>query len=112
MLLNFFVSSRRRHTRFDCDWSSDVCSSDLTIVSARASKFLTIRSRVNAVSPWRANSNKSMPDKTWSASAACEYRSEERRVGEEGRSRWAPYYLKKKKKNLKLYSNMYLTILK
>src|SRR5688572_25764164 len=29
----FFFSSRRRHTRFDCDWSSDVCSSDL--VAAR-----------------------------------------------------------------------------
>src|SRR2546430_7864370 len=28
----FFFSSRRRHTRFDCDWSSDVCSSDLVIV--------------------------------------------------------------------------------
>src|SRR5205085_7914391 len=26
-----FFSSRRRHTRFDCDWSSDVCSSDLTL---------------------------------------------------------------------------------
>src|SRR2546430_13255951 len=25
---SFFFSSRRRHTRFDCDWSSDVCSSD------------------------------------------------------------------------------------
>src|SRR2546430_11788767 len=29
MLVIFFLSSRRRHTRFDCDWSSDVCSSDL-----------------------------------------------------------------------------------
>src|SRR5688572_31097578 len=29
VLLFFFFSSRRRHTRFDCDWSSDVCSSDL-----------------------------------------------------------------------------------
>src|SRR2546430_4898019 len=28
-LFVFFFSSRRRHTRFDCDWSSDVCSSDL-----------------------------------------------------------------------------------
>src|SRR2546427_5026725 len=28
--LFFFFTSRRRHTRFDCDWSSDVCSSDLT----------------------------------------------------------------------------------
>src|SRR2546427_12834781 len=30
----FFFSSRRRHTRFDCDWSSDVCSSDLLQTSA------------------------------------------------------------------------------
>src|SRR5205085_7341980 len=29
-LFVFFFSSRRRHTRFDCDWSSDVCSSDLS----------------------------------------------------------------------------------
>src|SRR5260370_36451843 len=27
----FFFSSRRRHTRFKCDWSSDVCSSDLAL---------------------------------------------------------------------------------
>src|SRR6266478_9448752 len=35
----FFFSSRRRHTRFDCDWSSDVCSSDLYQVEA-AAKFV------------------------------------------------------------------------
>src|SRR5260370_27567700 len=29
MCFFFFFSSRRRHTRFKCDWSSDVCSSDL-----------------------------------------------------------------------------------
>src|SRR5260370_27087805 len=29
LLMFFFFSSRRRHTRFKCDWSSDVCSSDL-----------------------------------------------------------------------------------
>src|SRR5688572_27784790 len=34
----FFFSSRRRHTRFDCDWSSDVCSSDLNQVPSRASR--------------------------------------------------------------------------
>src|SRR6267142_6158631 len=28
-MFNFFFSSRRRHTRLTCDWSSDVCSSDL-----------------------------------------------------------------------------------
>src|SRR2546430_16763996 len=31
VLNGFFFSSRRRHTRFDCDWSSDVCSSDLDV---------------------------------------------------------------------------------
>src|SRR5882762_10979183 len=31
----FFFSSRRRHTRFKCDWSSDVCSSDLHLVISR-----------------------------------------------------------------------------
>ena len=29
----FFFSSRRRHTRSLCDWSSDVCSSDLSALS-------------------------------------------------------------------------------
>src|SRR5260370_31951083 len=33
----FFFSSRRRHTRFKCDWSSDVCSSDLGNASVPAS---------------------------------------------------------------------------
>src|SRR2546430_5187483 len=32
----FFFSSRRRHTRFDCDWSSDVCSSGLPASPAPA----------------------------------------------------------------------------
>src|SRR5688500_19365604 len=32
VLLGFFCSSRRRHTRLQGDWSSDVCSSDLTLV--------------------------------------------------------------------------------
>src|SRR6266853_1242338 len=31
----FFFSSRRRQTSFDCDWSSDVCSSDLLQRSVR-----------------------------------------------------------------------------
>src|SRR5689334_22540720 len=30
----FFFSSRRRHTRWNCDWSSDVCSSDLETTTA------------------------------------------------------------------------------
>src|SRR3989475_5151494 len=35
----FFFSSRRRHTRFDCDWSSDVCSSDLKVQDGRSSSL-------------------------------------------------------------------------
>src|SRR2546430_8146570 len=37
----FFFSSRRRHTRFDCDWSSDVCSSDLGAVAVTVFPYLT-----------------------------------------------------------------------
>src|SRR5438270_9072169 len=39
-LLFFFFSSRRRHTRFDCDWNSDVCSSDLFSVIDFADRLL------------------------------------------------------------------------
>src|SRR2546430_8159167 len=35
-----FFSSRRRHTRFDCDWSSDVCSSDLHLAEGERSVTL------------------------------------------------------------------------
>src|SRR5438309_9350284 len=35
LLFFFFFSSRRRHTRWNCDWSSDVCSSDLGAVYLR-----------------------------------------------------------------------------
>src|SRR6266478_1991891 len=38
-LFFFFFSSRRRHTRFDCDWSSDVCSSDLLALQELASRM-------------------------------------------------------------------------
>src|SRR5688572_32191897 len=44
---SFFFSSRRRHTRFDCDWSSDVCSSDLQPVPYGAA----LQSRVSAGEP-------------------------------------------------------------
>src|SRR6266481_2858522 len=35
----FFFSSRRRHTRWNCDWSSDVCSSDL-VIERRGDKWV------------------------------------------------------------------------
>src|SRR5690606_9817186 len=37
-----FYSSRRRHTRFSRDWSSDVCSSDLSFFTSPASKLFPI----------------------------------------------------------------------
>src|SRR5690242_13989131 len=37
----FFFSSRRRHTRLTCDWSSDVCSSDLFFMNLLVMYFLT-----------------------------------------------------------------------
>src|SRR2546427_11966884 len=80
----FFFSSRRRHTRFDCDWSSDVCSSDLAVPPARIHAAAR-RPGVGDRSGGRA----------WPGG---QHRSEERRVGKEGRSRWSPYHLKKKKK--------------
>src|SRR2546427_2529148 len=40
MFFFFFFSSRRRHTRFDCDWSSDVCSSDLVGLLMQQSTWL------------------------------------------------------------------------
>src|SRR5256886_14999268 len=44
--MSFFFSSRRRHTRFDCDWSSDVCSSDLAAITG---DFVLVDKEVNPV---------------------------------------------------------------
>src|SRR5690242_21715393 len=38
----FFFSSRRRHTRLTCDWSSDVYSSDLRLVLRRISECAAV----------------------------------------------------------------------
>src|SRR2546430_4053900 len=52
MCFFFFFSSRRRHTRFDCDWSSDVCSSDLVEDGAKigaVGEFRYLRARPDDV---------------------------------------------------------------
>src|SRR2546430_15465339 len=86
-----FFSSRRRHTRFDCDWSSDVCSSDLSHQkSVQVSQSGTFQ--IPGSRPPKKTEAGSM------SSSALHSRSEERRVGKECRSRWSPYHLKKKKK--------------
>src|SRR5690606_40031331 len=99
----FFFSSRRRHTRFSRDWSSDVCSSDLeelsfvefrpgtaelTEASVRRletiAKALTERPALKLEVAGRVD-----PDAERDAIRRERLRSEERRVGKEGRARWA-----------------------
>src|SRR5256885_4200520 len=81
----FFFSSRRRHTRLQGDWSSDVCSSDLSV------------SRVSELSQWQPPPEAMTPAYQRVGIAAAQdesraARSEERRVGKECRSRWSPYH--------------------
>src|SRR5260370_32178886 len=45
-MIFFFFSSRRRHTRFKCDWSSDVCSSDLATEGALQNGDYLVQERV------------------------------------------------------------------
>src|SRR5205085_6617539 len=80
----FFFASRRRHTCFDCDWSSDVCSSDLPRLldlgegeQTRERHELHVAQRRHRLRP--------------EARLDAEHvgRSEERRVGKEGRPRRA-----------------------
>src|SRR2546430_7022053 len=94
----FFFSSRRRHTRFDCDWSSDVCSSDLFQEVDEARVTLDhgggkINDLVQYVVKWglRGHSTGDAMQKLH-VSGVPRYRSEERRVGKECRSRWSPYH--------------------
>src|SRR5256885_8523289 len=99
IFLFFFFSSRRRHTRLQGDWSSDVCSFDLP-VNFLADRQLSGRADIGA--------QISLP--LYTPAGVCQlwqfwhlwqfwqffclplYRSEERRVGKECRSRWSPYH--------------------
>src|SRR5688500_20200160 len=80
----FFFSSRRRHTRLQGDWSSDVCSSDL-----RQNENLSVGGNARAVDVIGRRAAPIVPDD--------KVRSEERRVGKECRSRRWAYHEKKKK---------------
>src|SRR2546422_8159364 len=88
-LFFFFFSSRRRHTRCSRDWSSDVCSSDLDVT--RALGEVTGDGLVFRVD-LRLRPGGGEGPVAVSLPAALSYRSEERRVGKECRSRWSPYH--------------------
>ena len=77
----FFFSSRRRHTRFTSDWSSDVCSSDLGGIEGPGDGHQDQDDGV-----------KLAPNQCGFLCAANDLRSEERRLGKERRSRWWPYH--------------------
>ena len=111
----FFFSSRRRHTRYIGDWSSDVCSSDLF----QLLHYLLEKHSISRVSVERVVSGQGIISiyqflrdrnfateseelaqivRNWDQGAGKRSqlpdpaRSEERRVGKECRSRWSPYH--------------------
>src|SRR3712207_8684479 len=100
-MTTFFFSSRRRHTRYWRDWSSDVCSSDLSD-GARSGPTKRSDTAVDAPPHPDADARDSGGTATaiavapaggtehWTVVAGS--RSEERRVGKECRSRWSPYH--------------------
>src|SRR5256885_12101416 len=99
LLLLFFFSSRRRHTRLQGDWSSDVCSSDLLreelLRFSREIAFAAARVYAGAAESrgsWDARLEALVIDGLVRGSADTTVRSEERRVGKECRSRWSPYH--------------------
>src|SRR5205085_4868294 len=98
--LNFFFTSRRRHTRFDCDWSSDVCSSDLD--SKHANFEVRVFGVIEIISRQlgRHDSSQHPFDGTRELP-----RSEERRVGKECRSRWSRYTYKDNAKYASIVSS-------
>src|SRR5690606_40500390 len=83
-----FFPGTSRPTIFSRDWSSDVCSSDLVVDKAPGEAFtvkITFKNTGKAEGNWSVNI--AFEDNSWSQVGA---RSEERRVGQECRSRWWP----------------------
>src|SRR3712207_8333165 len=92
----FFFSSRRRHTRYWRDWSSDVCSSDLAVVSELLLPARTppLREppRLRFLEKFPLTSPPVIEIVPATLHPTLPKRSEERRVGKECRSRWSPYH--------------------
>src|SRR2546421_2778756 len=92
----FFFSSRRRHTRSDRDWSSDVCSSDLVAAEKDQSAVQSVvepKARcIQGVLIGKTGAERRLPRLISARIRIFGSRSEERRVGKECRSRWSPYH--------------------
>src|SRR5690348_18488370 len=97
----FFFSSRRRHTRWTGDWSSDVCSSDLFYTDGAREAWLTSPRRKAAARGTGCALASAIAASMAAGREETTVRSEERRVGKECRSRWSPYHGKKKKRRIR-----------
>src|SRR5436309_11751768 len=96
----FFFSSRRRHTRFSRDWSSDVCSSDLNYRGFDGDYLDIDRVKVFLADMKEAEASGNMPRLSIVRLSNDHTRSEERRVGKECRSRWSPKHERKKARRI------------
>ena len=77
----FFFKQKTAYEILTCDWSSDVCSSDLPLLKYGISLGVIITCYIIAAAKLHARTKTSGHQ-----------RSEERRVGKECRSRWSPYH--------------------
>src|SRR5258707_3244104 len=98
---SFFFPSRRRHTRYWRDWSSDVCSSDLVALMDRINPEGEPGAPLHRIEITLTSALGGLLVQPDAAITRYNYqlvgnyklvRSEERRVGKEGRSRWFPYH--------------------
>ena len=78
LIINFFFSSRRRHTRCSRDWSSDVCSADLNDWFGKDNVMTAAALAIDAELKGEGYDPTDQ-----------DFRSEERRVGKECRSWWS-----------------------
>src|SRR5205807_4666577 len=99
----FFFSSRRRHTRLQGDWSSDVCSSDLPDVFMvhGTPALIPLRKLTNTIpivftavsdptsQGFVTSISRPGGNLTGFSNFDTDIRSEERRVGKECRCKWS-----------------------
>src|SRR5256885_4085691 len=96
--VRFFFSSRRRHTRLQGDWSSDVCSSDLgdtpppDPTNFASYNIYSLNLENGDLVQYTDVVGGCFTPVVFTGENNRERRSEERRVGKECRSRWSPYH--------------------
>src|SRR5438876_12345497 len=107
----FFFSSRRRHTRWTGDRSSDVCSSDLKQLNLAWIMYpddhndTLVKNWIVDKRAWidgTVDVGRGSPGMT--NLTVIRNRSEERRVGKESRSRWAGEHIRRKREKEEMVS--------